>query len=88
LAVEFHPQGEILATGSKDNTIRVWMSPDEKEDDLKSLQLGEHSDVVRSVTFSKFGETLLSGSNDKTIKVLPLVTQTKHYSFGISKMEN
>jgi WD40 repeat protein len=45
------------------------MSPDEKEDDLKSLQLGEHSDVVRSVTFSKFGETLLSGSNDKTIKV-------------------
>ena len=37
--------------------------------ELKSEKQSAHSDLVRSVAFSPDGKTIVSGSNDKTIKV-------------------
>ena len=47
--------------------------------ELKAEKQSAHSDLVRSVAFSPDGKTIVSGSNDKTLKVwdagasLPLV---------------
>ncbi len=64
-ASAFHPQGNILATGSDDKTVKLW--------DLKTGQeirtLLGHSWTVVAVAFSPDGETLFSGSWDKTIKM-------------------
>ena len=37
--------------------------------DLKAEKQDAHSDIVRSVAFSPDGKTIVSGSNDKTLKV-------------------
>ena len=64
-SVAFSPNCEILAFGSRDNTIRLWdMSSGKK---LKTL-IG-HSDCINSLVFSPDGKILASGSWDKTIKL-------------------
>ena len=37
--------------------------------ELKAIKESAHSDYVRSVAFSPDGKTIVSGSDDKTIKV-------------------
>ena len=37
--------------------------------ELKAKKQSAHSDVVRSVAFSPDGKTIVSGSEDKTLKV-------------------
>ena len=37
--------------------------------DLKTEKTNAHSDCINSVAFSPDGKTIVSGSNDKTIKV-------------------
>ncbi|MEA5448640.1 hypothetical protein VB780_08695 [Leptolyngbya sp. CCNP1308] len=61
----FHPEGELLATGSDDHTIWHWHWP------TRTLQrvLTGHSNRVTSVTFSADGRLLASGSVDETVKV-------------------
>ena len=61
----FSPNGQYLASGSRDCTIGVWRV--ESGELIKSL-VG-HSSVVRSVVFSMDGEYLASGSRDRTIGV-------------------
>jgi WD40 repeat protein len=63
--VAFSSDGSTLASGSFDNTIKLWDVKTGKE--LQTLT--GHSYSVTSVAFSSDGSTLASGSDDETIKL-------------------
>lgn len=64
--VAFSPNGKQIASGSRDNTVRIW--------DVYSGQPYLHPFVghrrwVRSVAFSPDGKHIVSGSMDNTVRV-------------------
>jgi TonB family protein len=61
----FSPDGQTLANGSRDKTIKLW---NVKTGNLLQTLTG-HSKWVNSVAYSPDGQTLASGSSDKTIKL-------------------
>src|SRR5689334_14672544 len=64
-SVCFSPDGRRIASGSRDETVRVWDAATGKE----ILTLRGHTDGVTSVCFSFDGKRLASGSRDRTAKV-------------------
>ncbi|RAH86618.1 NACHT and WD40 domain protein [Aspergillus japonicus CBS 114.51] len=64
-SVAFSPNKPILASGSRDKTIRLWNL--EKKEPLREFK--RHSGTIFSVAFSPDGLTLASGSEDKTIRL-------------------
>lgn len=73
--VDFHPQGNIIASASADKTIKLW-SPDGS---LLTTLKGHKESVVR-VSFSPDGKWLGSVSNDNTIKLWNLSWELCHNS--------
>ena len=69
-SVAISPDGQILASGSYDKTIKIWNLRTGK---LLHILLG-HAEAVQSVAFSPNGKLLASGSWDKTIKLWNLET--------------
>src|SRR6266702_3873816 len=63
--VAFSSDGQTMASGSSDATIKLWNLASGQE--LRTL--AEHTDVVWSVAFRPDGQILASGSNDNTIKI-------------------
>ena len=68
LSVCFSPDGQILASGGADNTIRLW---NPMTGQLLSTLTG-HTDWVYSVCFSPDGRTLASGGGDNTVRLWKL----------------
>jgi uncharacterized protein YjiK len=64
-SVAFSPDGRTLASGSADNTIKLWDMASGRV--LRTLT--GHANQVWSVAFSPDGRTLASGSSDTTIKL-------------------
>ncbi len=64
-SVAFDPQGETLASGSEDKTVKLWEVRSGKL--LRTLE--GHQRTVNSVAFEPLGGMLASGSGDETVKL-------------------
>ena len=69
-SVAFSADERTLASGSHDNTVKLWHVSDQK---LRATLKG-HTDFVTSVAFSPDGRTLASGSWDNTIRLWDVAT--------------
>jgi WD40 repeat protein len=69
-SVVFSNDGTLIASGSDDNTIKIWnVATGEEEQTLEG-----HTNTVSSVVFSNDGTLIASGSWDMTIKIWNVAT--------------
>ena len=66
-SVSFSPDGKHIASGSNENTVKVWSL--ESGEWVLRRTLEGHSSRVTSVSFSPDGQLIASGSDDSTMKV-------------------
>ncbi|HYW18357.1 MAG TPA: WD40 repeat domain-containing protein [Nodularia sp. (in: cyanobacteria)] len=66
-SVSFSPDGQILASASSDNTIKLW-----SRDGKLLANFIDHSRSINSVSFSPEGDTIASASDDGTVKLWSL----------------
>lgn len=79
-ALAFSGDGNALATGSYDRTVKVW--PLDK--DRPTLTLTDHSDSVYAVAFSPDGKLLATGAADRAVKVWDTATGKRLYTLADS----
>jgi WD40 repeat protein len=70
VTVSFSPDSQTIASGSWDNTIKLWDVKTGKE--IRTLY--GHDDAVYSVSFSPDGKTLASSGADNTIRLWDVQT--------------
>ena len=78
--LSFSPDGSRLASGSYDNTVRLW----DGSTGVPIATLEGHSESVVSLSFSPDGSRLASGSHDETVRLwdcasgVPIATLEGH----------
>ncbi len=63
-----HPDGQLIAAGFEDASVRMWRWADERA----PLTLGGHRMAITQLAFSRDGTRLLSASKDGTVRVWSL----------------
>ena len=76
-SVAFAPDGEIIASGSNDKTIKLWSLSGQNE--IATLE--GHQGGVTSIAFSPDGRFIASASNDKTVKMWSVEAQKEIATF-------
>ncbi|KAH8705549.1 putative WD-repeat protein [Talaromyces proteolyticus] len=79
--IKFSPNGNLLASSSKDANIYLWNIPT----GAKNKVLTGHADHVDSVDFSPDGQMLASGSGDGTIKLWDVSSGTIQNTFLVNR---
>nr|MDJ0596922.1 hypothetical protein [Pleurocapsa sp. MO_226.B13] len=64
-SVASSPNGQYIASGSEDNTVRLW----DLEGNPVSKPLRGHTDYVNSIAFSSNGHYIVTGSRDETVRL-------------------
>ena len=67
--LDFSPDGQMLASGSYDNTIRVWRT----SDGYKLQTFKDHKDAIYCLSFSKDGERLASAGFDGRVGIFDML---------------
>ena len=65
LSVSFSPDGQLLAAGGSDNSIRIFKTANWEN----SLTIQQHADWVTSVAFNPASDKIVSASRDRTARV-------------------
>ncbi|WP_315789311.1 serine/threonine-protein kinase [Fischerella sp. JS2] len=78
LSVAFSPQGNIIASGSRDKIINLW-NPITGQ---LIRTLSGHSELINSLAFSPDGKILATASKDKTIKLWQIDIGNQIYTFS------
>lgn len=63
-ALRWAPEGDFVATGSDDRTVRIW---DTDSGSCRKTLSGGHTDWVRAVDVSPDGQYVASGADDKKV---------------------
>ena len=67
-SVAFHSTAPLLATGSGDNTVRLWLLSSDNSSATCVATLTGHSGSVFSVAFHPTAPLLATGSDDNTMR--------------------
>jgi WD40 repeat protein len=70
--VAFAPNGRTLATGSIDQTVRLWDVSDRDRPRQLGQPLTGHTSAVSGVAFAPNGRTLVTASGDQTVTLWDL----------------
>jgi WD40 repeat protein len=75
--ITFSEDGKLLASGSKDKTVKLW----DIENKCEIATLEGHKDIVTSTAFSADNKMLATGSSDLSVIVWDVSSRTKIVSF-------
>lgn len=77
-AVEFSSDGQLVATGGADNTVRLW---DVLTGQLVGAPLAGHPGQIREIAFSPDGDLLAAASSDGSVRMWRLASATRIADF-------
>ena len=69
MTAAFDSTGRRIATGSADGQVDIWSFDPKKHRVVKLVSLRAHSETVNTAQFAKDGKTILSSSDDGTVRL-------------------